>query len=252
MTDTQKELLSLLIKFDGVCKKLDIKYYIVGGTLLGAIRHKGFIPWEDDVDVAMMVEDYQRLISSVDIKEEFYLRTEKNDPCYPFLFAKLYNLDFSNRSDLFVPYIDVFPLLPSRKPSTIILKMFDVISAINYALQIKMEWCQFVPYKKTIHRGLFSVLMFLSIAQLRGLRCFIVKLISTHKNTQYCFSPAGAYKSDKEFYRMDLFSESVCLAFENHVFSAPRGWDEYLRHMYNDYLVLPRESQRYPKHTVNE
>lgn len=252
MTDMQKKLLDLLILFDNVCKKNNLQYYMVGGTLLGAVRHNGFIPWDDDIDIAMMAEDYQCLISSKDIRNSFVLQNDKCDTSYPFLFSKLYAHTATPEAASSEPYIDVFPIMPAKKPIPLVLRIFDIIRVINYVLQIKLGWSEYISYKKLFHRFFFNFLNLFSVEKLKHFRIFLVMCISTRNSTKYCFSPAGAYSSDKEFYLIDTFSTPTQLSFEDYLFLAPKNWDLYLRNMYGDYLILPDINQRYQKHMCSK
>ena len=79
LEEHQGALYELLLEFDRVCKKLGISYTLFSGTLLGAVRHKGFIPWDDDLDVAMLREDYEKFLKHCDDilnKEKFFLQKE--------------------------------------------------------------------------------------------------------------------------------------------------------------------------------
>ena len=85
VTEERKKLwmisLDMLLEFDRVCKKHDIKYYLMGGTLLGAIRHKGFVPWDDDTDVMMLREDYEKFKTlEYEFQYPYFLQTPQNDP----------------------------------------------------------------------------------------------------------------------------------------------------------------------------
>ena len=84
-------MLKLLRELDRICTKYDIPYWLDGGTLLGAIRHGGFIPWDDDIDVAMLRNDYYRFleVAKTELRDDIYLQTRETDSDYPMFFAKL-------------------------------------------------------------------------------------------------------------------------------------------------------------------
>ena len=89
LTPLQQELLNMLKWFDGFCRDNNLQYFAVGGTLLGAVRHNGFIPWDDDIDVAMPRPDYDRLAELMGSKifDHYILETQKSkkaDYCYPY------------------------------------------------------------------------------------------------------------------------------------------------------------------------
>ena len=91
LREFQLRSVCLLDAIDKVCKEHDITYYVIAGTLLGAVRHKGFIPWDDDLDIALMRRDYDLLIEHASewLPEPFSIVAYNNDPDYPKYFAKL-------------------------------------------------------------------------------------------------------------------------------------------------------------------
>ena len=102
-----------------ICEKHDLKYFLIGGTLLGAVRHKGFIPWDDDIDIGMPRPDYEKflLVAQKELPEHIFLQTHNTDIEYPNCFAKLRNSDttFIETSCKKLKinhgiYIDIFPL----------------------------------------------------------------------------------------------------------------------------------------------
>lgn len=114
-------MLDLLVEFDRVCKKHGIKYFASGGTMLGAVRHKGFIPWDDDIDVMMFREDYDRLleIGPKEFQHPYFFQNKLTDPCCVDLISKLRNSEttalMANEIGTRYKYnrgifIDIFPL----------------------------------------------------------------------------------------------------------------------------------------------
>ena len=124
--------LNLLVCFKEICEKHKLDYFLTGGTLLGAVRHKGFIPWDDDIDVGMPREDYETFlrVASSCLPDGIFLQTRKTDPEVPFNFAKLRDsrTTFIETSikDLDINhgvYIDIFPIdyFPASKFQLILL-----------------------------------------------------------------------------------------------------------------------------------
>ena len=121
----QKADLVLLEEFDRVCRELGVGYFVCGGTMLGYMRHKGFIPWDDDVDVAMLRRDYDRFLQNAGplLKERFFLQTRETDPHIPYLFSKVrlddteYITEYNEDRDFHKGIcLDIFPFdfLPDR------------------------------------------------------------------------------------------------------------------------------------------
>ena len=119
MNDLQKVEFDILKAFLEVCERLNLKYYLVCGTALGAVKYQGFIPWDDDVDVALPREDYEIFCKKAGelLPKGFFLQTYKTDKAYPAIFAKIRNSNttFFEKTIEKLPinhgvYIDVFPL----------------------------------------------------------------------------------------------------------------------------------------------
>ena len=88
LADLKAKELDILVKFDRMCKENNLRYFITAGTLLGAVRHKGFIPWDDDIDVVMLRKDFKKLngVCKKALPEGLFLQDKKNDKGYPFHF----------------------------------------------------------------------------------------------------------------------------------------------------------------------
>lgn len=115
----QERMLSMVVELDRICRKHNIPYFLYGGTLLGAIRHNGFIPWDDDLDVALLYDDYKRLMEVLpkELPSNIVLQSNDTDPNYFYFFAKLrdkhsYLEELSPYDKVFDEkgvYIDIFP-----------------------------------------------------------------------------------------------------------------------------------------------
>lgn len=115
----QERMLSMVVELDRICRKHDIPYFLYGGTLLGAVRHNGFIPWDDDLDVALLYDDYKRLMEILpgELPSSIVLQNNDTDPNYFYFFAKLrdknsYLEELSPYDKVFKEkgvYIDIFP-----------------------------------------------------------------------------------------------------------------------------------------------
>lgn len=119
MNDLQKCQLNILIEFIRLCEEHNLTYYLVGGTCLGAVRHKGFIPWDDDIDVGMPRKDYDKFIQlQKEIKKPYFIQTYKSDKNYIYNFAKIRDCTTTFIENTFVchqfnhgVWIDVFQLM---------------------------------------------------------------------------------------------------------------------------------------------
>ena len=121
LREAQLIMLDMLVEFDNICQKYNLKYWLDSGTLLGAVRHKGFIPWDDDIDLSMPLEDYQKLIELKDeFSEQIFFQTTQTDSKFPFDYIKLRSnrakiVEFHEK-DRDIEYhqgvfVDIFPML---------------------------------------------------------------------------------------------------------------------------------------------
>lgn len=253
MTAEQSQLFHLLCIFKEKCDQHRLRYYLAGGTLLGAVRHQGFIPWDDDIDVAMPLKDYlafQKL--SVSLPEHIVVQTEENDPQYPFVFLKLcdtrYPFDTGHSSAPKGVYIDVFPLIPSKNPGRETTMRFQLIRLISYVLQVKLDWTDFVPYRSQWKRSVFWLLGHFSVERLRELRRKQIERLYQPDGTETLWSPGGAYKADKEFFPAQWYRETAEMSFEGESFSVPIDWQKYLSRHYGNFMELPPLEKRQPQH----
>ena len=117
MNPLQEKQLELLKTFVNVCNKHNLTYFLVYGSALGAIRHKGFIPWDDDIDVGMPRKDYEEYIKLQSEYEgtPYFIQTFKSDPCYIYNYAK--SIRFPSQCSG-QPYQNTWPFLPLQYPSS--------------------------------------------------------------------------------------------------------------------------------------
>lgn len=252
MTREQAQILRILQVFSEICRANGLSYYLAGGTLLGAVRHRGFIPWDDDIDVIMPWEDYQRFIRLRDVLPDgFVLQSPETDERYPLYFAKVCDtrIPFRTRYIGKPPgiYIDIFPIVPSGRPTHWRRAMYNAQHMIVYVLQVREKWQDPVPYKKGYARLAYRLLDLLPRRQLRTLQSALLRALMKQRG-EYLFSPGGAYKADKEFYPQAWFADSVDVCFEGKTYPAPVGWREYLTQFYGDFMRLPPEDQRHSRH----
>ena len=241
--------LSILDYIDSICKKHQIEYFLDYGTLLGAIRHKGFIPWDDDIDICMKREEYERFVSIVanNKNTHYKLLSIDTDPSYYYEFGKVVDtrtvLNETETRDLpgMGVWVDVFPKdnLPKHH------------GFLKWIVTVLVVFRVFAVYKKfpSKHSPLFYPVWVIS--RLIGYKPFLrlsrrlSMVAKKKKNTPYIGDlrdlTAKQYAWDK-----DMFSESVPVSFEGKEYPAPKNWDGYLKGLYGDYMKLPPEDKRIP------
>lgn len=244
--------------FDDFCKKNQIKYYAAYGTLLGAVRHKGIIPWDDDIDVWMLPEDYQKFCSLRGKVEGHYdIMTDEDKNYWLMSLVKFVDTNTTLWEVEHFPcvtgvYIDIFPLYESTAHEAVKLrKEYDeVASNLTYAMtrhtlgQFKTSFFNnFDTFKRYFketfyYRPRYKVL-------LRKYRA-CVKRITGLKGDVYV-SYDGLYR-EKEVFKKNWFADTIKLPFEGVRIEAPCGYDEILTKLYDDYMQIPDKKKRVSHH----
>lgn len=243
-----------------ICDENNIKYFIIAGTLLGAVRHGGFIPWDDDMDIGMLREDYEKFIkiAKTDLGEDFFLQTTETDENYGFPFAKILlkgtvlveaSAGSNAKKGIFV---DVFPfeyipdsdeLREKHNKSTYFYKRL-LLAKLNYNVAAKNEYV-----KRTVYFILKIMASFYSHDKLVDkLESEITRYNGT--KTADIVNIGGAYGYKKETIKSEWVRETVEIPFEDMTISAPVDYIKYLEKFYGDYMTPPPEDKRYNRHSV--
>ncbi len=253
--EIQEAELNILKEFDKFCKKNDLYYTLSGGTLLGAIRHKGFIPWDDDIDVMMPRPDFERLLSGKDLDTselpEYMHFASWKDKSLPFPFIKLLDsrtkvdVDFYNEKlNVNEIWIDVFPIDANPDDEKELKKIYRKSLRLRKILNIKLA--KSGEGKNLIKRLLKPILILLfKVINIYSL-CDKIDRLSKKYDFDKCSKVGGIVwgygpqeRIDKEKF---LTKEDV--QFEDATFSAPSNYHEYLTGLYKDYMQLPPEDKR--------
>lgn len=242
--------LEILNYFDKFCSENKLKYYLDGGTLLGAVRHKGFIPWDDDIDVLMPRCDYEKIVKlSVKFDKHFILKSYKLDRDYSYPYMKMVMAGTSIvEKNISYPgygvFIDIFPMdcLPNDecKRRKFQSKIWALTNMANYAVEEKIE-----------RHGLASNIK-KKISRLVGIQT-ILKLIdkeaSKYESDEalYAYDVIASTKKDR-LVQKNVFDETVKLLFEGKMYNAPNKYDEYLTELYGNYMQLPPSDKQRSDH----
>lgn len=260
----QLKMLDALIEIDRICKMHDIDYWLDAGTLLGAVRHKGFIPWDDDIDICMIRSDFNKFLKMCqkDLNtNKFFLQTVHTDPDYYYINIpcklRINNThiieSFEKKYKCYNPkshhglYVDIFPY-DFYSNSSLKRKCQRIYSNL-YKLK-KLAYCKnLTPMKYVLSRVLSPLL---SKKHLN----FFTNYISTKMNSNLNNTLLGA-GIETPFQRA-YFNESEIfplssVEFEGHTFSAPHKSHKYLKKMFGcDYMELPPQSERIPHTNPND
>lgn len=241
--------LDLLIEFDRVCKKYNLRYFLFFGTLLGAVRHKGFIPWDDDIDVIMPRQDYEKLICLKDeFKNPYFLQNSKSDKDFLYVHSRLRNSnttsiqrafayrDFNHGCFIDILYYDkVFNDDRGQK-------LYDDLLELTIKASTFMKLSNQAPNKKDEQRirnydGEAPDLLFNRIQNLSK--------IYNNKQTDYVLTTAAiVYGFKKSCFNVADFDDIVLMEFENYKFPVPKGYKRILTTIYGDYMSFPPEVNR--------
>lgn len=255
--EVQDAELAMLLVFDKYCKDYSLKYSLGGGSLLGAIRHKGFIPWDDDIDVFMIRSEYEKLISSLKKNGLHISKRYKaflpftGDYYYPFI--KIVDLNTEVEEEFKRPikdmgiWIDVFPIdycgddevLAKRlaiKQKNLVVRYYKCIMTYPNSSPINV----FKNVALCFYRLLFCRCKKELIRQCEAL--------SNSGYSKYSGTLTWAF-TEKDVYPTHWFEEYTTVLFENNDIPVFKDWDKILTHRYNDYLTLPNESER-QGHTI--
>lgn len=249
-----------------ICEEHNIKYFLDSGTLLGAVRHKGFIPWDDDLDIGMLRNDYEKFlkVASQQLKEKYFLQTYNTDEEYPLAFAKI-----RKKGTIYIEqvaeyskvnngiYIDIFPydVFPTKKMQQI--KQGFFIELYKRILLIKSNYFPWIA-KKNIFSKLKTFIFYLPIIfislfynkdQIKRKYSHVMTMYND-KKTCLLYEQSGASHYGKWVIPTECFDSFIDLVFEDIKFPCPNNFDKYLRLVYGNYMQLPPLEERENRHNI--
>lgn len=248
--------LEILKELDRVCNKLGLRYLLFSGTLLGAVRHQGFIPWDDDIDVVMFRKDYDQL-QREGLKElniGYFLQTLQSDPEYPNVHLKLRNSkttfieeSLARRNMNHGIGIDIFPLdgVPENRylrslgwfPISVLgtLALIKSMPVKNEKLLVKIaKW--------------FARIIPISGRSLTLIYAKLSSIVNIDKTEHVAFSAWPTDPLNHIVYPKKWFDDTILLEFERTSFPAPAQFHKILTQLYGDYMKLPAEHMRILPH----
>ena len=240
--------LDILLEVDRICRKYNIKYFLVAGTLLGAIRHKGFIPWDDDIDICMPIDDYRKFceIALTEMNSEYFLQNYDTD------YTGMWFCKIRKNNTTMIEtgcekcnihngiWIDIFPLISVKSDEKWLKSVNRNATIIKRVLNVCFESRN--PMEKLPLK--YKIVRFVPLWLARTAANIVYSSIfKNNKKYEGCYYLWGSPTIFSRFDN-DLFDELCEVCFEGHMLFAPKNWDEYLTILYGDYMKLPPVEKR--------
>jgi len=244
MNDIQALQFNILIKLDEVCRRHNLKYYLAYGTCIGAVRHKGFIPWDHDIDVLMPFDDVRKLVKYQDeFGQNYYVSDYKNDKSN--LTTKVLIYDRNHRcqiiknghiTEIINVCMDIYPFY--NCPSSRIGLLLNIWRSHAYKILVGGIPQNHGKFVKLIGR---IILLFVSKSRRKNVIIKIEQKLNYKGNS---YEIADYYGLDITFisaitYKREWFGEPTELEFEGRYFYGPTDSDKYLTRRYGDYMTPP-------------
>lgn len=253
ISEKRKILFDMLVEIDRFCKKNKIEYFLVGGTLLGAIRHNGFIPWDDDIDIGMKRFHYERFLQTyTSISGNIDIINISNNDKYLWPAAKAVDkrtilIENCHNKNAIGVFIDIFP--------------FDTVAGSYDQVAMKQKqiqkWTDLLSLRTLVVNEKRVFWKNAIIVACGLLKVIPSKTIINHiekmsrkdedKNCTYICNFAGAW-GKREIAKLEYFTSVEDHRFESGNFSIPVGYDDYLKTVYGDYMKLPPIEKRISHH----
>lgn len=255
----QNVLLAFLLEVDRICKKHNIKYFLGGGSLLGAIRHKGFIPWDDDADVMMLREDYDKFLKVLpnELSDKFSYQSYKSKEPNHFPFTKIrinntiLSTEFTSGFDYLHQGIFLDVLAQDKTSNN------KIISKIHMRLTAAFRWLVLDKWRGKPVKGRSKASSFvanvlkavLPMSFLEFMQNKLMVLYKDKKDCKYLYDSMGRNIGNGAFPAQWL-DEAIWVDFENTKMPVPKEYDKYLTYLYGDYMNMIPVSKRHVSHDI--
>lgn len=254
LQDMKLLMLEMLDEIDRFCMEHKITYYLIGGTLLGAIRHNGFIPWDDDIDIGMPRMDYERFISIFESKSgNTRIIDHRNTAHYVWPFAKAIH----NKTTLIEEgcercpigvYIDIFPI---DRVNGQFVDACNKVDRVRFRKDIfELKYLKIDKKRSMAKNAIIILSRVLRVVPDRYLINNIVRACTVDKgstNFKYVCNYVGAW-GKKEIMPAEYFDDVIRHEFEGHDYCIPLKYDQYLKTVYGDYMIPPAPEKRISHH----
>ncbi|GFI66133.1 hypothetical protein IMSAG185_01748 [Lachnospiraceae bacterium] len=259
--ETQQISLEILHTVAEICEEQQIRYALIYGTLIGAVRHHGYIPWDDDVDIMMPRPDYERFLEYMKQHVNNYpnLRVFNREECpeYPYMITRISDDRYRIRMENEKPFgmgvfIDIYPydgLGMTKKEAVSYGLKGDRLSSLCY--QATRQHFAFETTKSRL-RKVIKYPVYL-VSRLIGKDFFQNRLqklagIKDYDRSEYVGCVIWLSWGEKDIFPRSWFDETIRMPFDKYEFRVPKEYDRVLRHEYGDYMQLPPEKDRVGHH----
>lgn len=249
----QNELLIILDEIDQICSKNNLKYFLIGGTLLGSIRHKGFIPWDDDIDIAMPREDFDKFIklSNTELHDNFFLDFETTNNKYwsPFAKVKLKNTAYVENSvkknfDTCCMWVDIFPLDYTKNVASSSLEKRKQKIQKVYSILYNKEAKSIKDFDSLLKKAIYLLLFLIPNSFLYLYRRNLMTLENKEKCNFY-INFGSQYSVKRQTHEIDKILPLELSAFENKFYNIPKDSNYVLTNIYGkNYMELPPKEKQ--------
>jgi lipopolysaccharide cholinephosphotransferase len=239
----QLKQLSILEEIDRICQRRQINYWLDGGTLLGAVRHGGFIPWDDDIDIAMRQDDLERFINiaPAELREGLFLQTPQTEPesKEPIIKVRDLNSFYVEGADNFAAdyqkglYVDIFPMTAYPTLPRQWVKRITLGISKSYSILRKAHYYSLRSFAEFFWFGAKYLLC-----------TSLWKVLSTLRPKDTYFSNILINNGYGIMHRQDSIFPTSTITFEGKTFRAPANPNAYLSDLYRNYMEIPPKEQR--------
>lgn len=246
-------LLGVMLEFHNFCEQHNLRYYLIGGGLIGALRHKGFIPWDDDVDVAMPREDYEKFLALKDEMPEGYkLSIPFKGDGYTNTMPRMYSAQYKIQEQFIKRFtiglwIDIFPL--DNTFDNIFLRKihFQLIYVLKVLNACKLGGISVDEGRKKAKAKLYVYYLLKPVPLVLLSKPFEWLQTIKRKPSRFVGNLMGRWK-EKEIIEAKELAETVMLPFETISLRTFKNYDAWLHRVYGDYMQLPPKEMQVPDH----
>lgn len=263
LEDYKRVLINTFKAFDTFCLENNLKYFGGGGTAIGAIRHHGIIPWDDDIDVCMIREDYNRFLSlKGKLDSSKYRIVDTSEKGYYLPFAKFIDSnttlwEYEEKKCLIGVFIDVFPLdhTDGNKAKIIPFREKYMANCVRYARGFEDNFCE-TSLKKLKSKNIKDTIYWLmNVLYYKPFHFFYKYKFKKNESIirngkgNYLLNFYSPYPIERELFPAEWFQYQITLPFESITIKLPNGYDNMLSQLFGDYMKMPPVEKRVTHHS---